>query len=389
MKNVKLFYLFSVLLLFTACDKGDNNTLNFNTEIITFKADSTSLVNPSYTQLVETDSNEFLVTYNGFTRFFEFRNLPTGNIWHKFHLDREGENGVNKFRGGTLTNGDSIWFIYNPPTLGLTDLEGNVLLRKEIIDDRTPLQVLRAYPDKRLFQYKNKIFGSQSMFMDHHGMDKGDIGKYRLVYSYDIKTELVEWYDVYYSSEYWDNGKKLTDLSWARRNDKLYIAPWYDHEIQIFDMNIRKVIDKKIVKSSYVDKFLYVNEIPYGSQNGILAYLKHDQYNSLLYDQYRDVFYRLFFPTIEIDQIGEDLNYRDLMISRPYLGVMVLDSELNVIGEHVFDKFQIYTLRNHFVGKKGLYLSMNNLFDPDYDEEMFRYLIFTPESGPIDDALYE
>ncbi|WP_143155974.1 hypothetical protein [Cyclobacterium lianum] len=101
------------------------------------------------------------------------------------------------------------------------------------------------------------------------------------------------------------------------------------------------------------------------------------------------MFYRLFFPGFEMDQLGEDLNYRDLIISRPYLGVMVLDSDLNIIGEHVFDKFQIYTLSNRFVGKKGLYLSMNNIFDPDYDEEMFRYLIFTPELGVIDDAFYE
>ncbi len=272
MMNVKLLYIFSLVFLFIACNKSINRSIEFKTEILTFNADSNSLINPSYTQLIETDSNEFLVTYNGFTRFFEFMNLPTGDIWHKFHVDREGENGVNKFRGGSLTNGDSIWFIYNPPTLGLTDLEGNVLLRKEIIDDRTPLQVLRAYPDKRLYQYTNKVFGSQSMFMDHHGMDKEDIGKYRLVFSYDIKSDSVEWYDVYYSPEYWGNGKKLTDLSWTRRNDKLYIAPWYDHEIQIFDMNLRKVIDKKNVKSSYVNRFLYVNEIPYGSQNGILAY---------------------------------------------------------------------------------------------------------------------
>jgi len=376
---VKLFYIFSFVFLFFACNKSKNRSLEFKTEILTFKADSISLVNSGYTQLVETDSSEFLITYNGFTRFFEFMDLPTGNIWHKFHLDKEGQNGVRRFRGGSITNGDSIWFVYNPPSLGLTDMGGNVLFRKEITDERIPLQELAAYPDKQLFKYKNKIFGTQSRFMDHHGMDKEDIGKYRLVYSYDIKSDSVEWYDVNYSADYWNEGKKITNLSWTRKNDKLYISPWYDHEIQVFDMELEKVVEKKIVKSSYVNKFLYVNEIPYGSQNGLIAHLQHDQYNALLYDEYRNVFYRLFFPGFEMDQLGEDLNYRDLIISRPYLGVMVLDSDLNIIGEHVFDKFQIYTLSNRFVGKKGLYLSMNNIFDPDYDEEMFRYLIFTPE----------
>jgi len=60
---------------------------------------------------------------------------------------------------------------------------------------------------------------------------------------------------------------------------------------------------------------------------------------------------------------------------------MVLDSELNIIGEHIFDKFQVYSTNNHFVGEKGLYISANNPFNPEYDEDMLRYLIFTPELG--------
>ncbi|SHM92864.1 hypothetical protein SAMN04488057_104416 [Cyclobacterium lianum] len=67
-----LFYIFSFAFLFFACNKSKNRSLEFKTEILTFKADSTSLVNSGYTQLVETDSGEFLITYNGFTRFFEF-----------------------------------------------------------------------------------------------------------------------------------------------------------------------------------------------------------------------------------------------------------------------------------------------------------------------------
>jgi hypothetical protein len=362
-----------------ACSNENKISFKFKTDTLTFRADSGTLVNSGYEQLIETDSIDFLVTYNGFTRDYTLINFPDGGINHRFHLDREGENGVSRFRGGSLTGRDSIWFISNPPTLGLTDLEGNVLFRKKIIDDRGPLTTLKAYPDKQLFKYKNKIFGSQSLFMDHHGMEKDDIEKYRLVYSYNIDSDTIEWYNVNYSPNYWKDGKKITNFSWTRRKDKLYIAPWYDHEIQVFDMNLGKVIERKDVKSSYINNFLYANEINYSSQNGFLTHLEHDQYSSLLYDKYRDVFYRLFIPSIKMDEIGEELNYRDLIISRPYLGVMVLDKEFNLIGEHIFDKFQVYTLRNHFVGKKGLYLSMNNLFDPNYDEEMFRYMIFTPE----------
>ncbi|WP_339905402.1 DUF4221 family protein [uncultured Cyclobacterium sp.] len=379
----KLFKYIMLLILtgsLFACSNREHKSFDFKTELLTFPADG-ALVNSGYTQLIESDSNNYLITYNGFTRDYELINFPEGGIFHKFHLDREGENGVRRFRGGSLTSTDSIWFVAYPPSIGLTDLKGNILFRKEIIDDKIPLQQLVAYPDKKLYKYKNKIFGTQNLFTDHHGMEKEDIQKHRLIYSFNIKSDSIEWYDVNYSPDYWKDGKKIANFSWTRRNDKLYIAPWYDHEIQVFDLNLGKVVNKKEVKSTHVNSFLYVNEIPSGSQNGLLNFLLNDQYKALLYDQYRDVFYRLFFPSSEMDEISEEFNFRDLVKSRPYMGVMVLDSELNIIGEHIFDKFQIYTQSNHFVGKKGLYLSMNNLFDPNYDEEMFRYLIFTPELG--------
>lgn len=129
--------------------------------------------------------------------------------------------------------------------------------------------------------------------------------------------------------------------------------------------------DSNEVKSKYVNKFLYVNCPPEGQNEGTVAYFANDQYSTILYDKFRDVFYRLFLPSFELRNLEQEYNNRDLRVSRPYMGVMVLDKDLNVIGEHVFDKFQIFTLSNHFVGEKGSYLSLNNLFHPDYDEDHF------------------
>jgi len=63
--------------------------------------------------------------------------------------------------------------------------------------------------------------------------------------------------------------------------------------------------------------------------------------------------------------------YRD----RPFTGVMVFDKDLNVLGEHLFDKFQVHTYSNIFVGEEGLYLSLNNENSPDYDEDHLRYMV--------------
>jgi hypothetical protein len=49
--------------------------------------------------------------------------------------------------------------------------------------------------------------------------------------------------------------------------------------------------------------------------------------------------------------------------------------KLKGVDEITFDTFEVYGGRNYFVREDGLYLSRNNLFHPDYDEGVFRYLV--------------
>ena len=368
-----------LILLATGC-KGsvEEKALDYKTSLLEIKLLETTPVNPWYTQLIASDSGEYLFLLNHFEDKFQFLELPSGKIAHEIAIQREGEHGVSGFNAGTVTSWDSLWVTNRPPNLVLTNFNGEVSKRIPIIDDQIPLTTIKSNFDRRIHQYGNKIFGSQPLFMDHHGMNKDAIQKQRLVFSLDINTGDVKWYDVFYREDYWDNGKKPSGYSWTEKEGKLYIAPWHDHEIQVFDMASGTVTNRKEVKSFHVNKFNYVNEIP-PIEKAWLDRFSSDRYENFLYDKYRDVFYRIFLPSFDPENLEEEYNHRELEFSRPYSGVMVLDSELNIIGEHIFDKFQVYSLNNHFVGEKGLYISANNPFNPEYNEDMLRYLIFTPE----------
>lgn len=360
------------------CTDDVQSGFAFTVDSVSFDAYQNMPVNPSNIQYIETDSAQYLFAYNPFVRDLFLLNFPSGNPIHRIHLEKEGVHGISSFNGGTFTGNDSIWYLSNPPEVGLLNFRGEILESKRVEDDLIPLTYLSAPSDKMLYRKGNKIFATQPLFMNHHQMNKEDIQKQRLIFSYNMINDSIQWYDVHYPENYWDKGKKTSGISWSERNGKLYIAPWFDHEIMIFDIDREEIIDTKTVKSNHVEKFMYANDTPGGADEGFLLTFSHEQYSTFLYDKYRDVFYRFFLPSFSPEELGE-FNYRDLLISRPYLGVMVLDKDLNVIGEHIFDKFHIYTSSNHFVGKEGLYLSLNNLFDPDYDEEKFRYLIFKPE----------
>jgi len=55
--------------------------------------------------------------------------------------------------------------------------------------------------------------------------------------------------------------------------------------------------------------------------------------------------------------------------------IMVLDNDLNVIGESYFEK-GIYLPSNFFINEEGLFISLNHPDNPENSEEYFRFQKF-------------
>lgn len=364
-----------ICLLIISCEGPKEEKLNFIFDELSIEMTGNMPVNPGQNQLIESDSGEYLMIYNNFSNSYQFLDFPSGDLIHEIPLEFDGEHSIRGFSGGRILNKDSIWILTNPPAIVLINFKGEVLQRKRITNDLLPITYINAFQHKAPFQNGKRIFGTQPLFMNHHGMGKEDIRKHQLIFSYDFDLDSIQWYDVFYPEEYWDRGKKLSEYSWAERDGKLYIAPWYDHEIQIFDMETGNILNKEQVESEHINHFDYVNELPKSALEGLKNRLVYDRYGSLVYDQYRDVFYRLFLPRIELEENYSVEDIQKLNWSRPYAGIMALDKDLNVLGEHIFERFEVFTEYNYFVGKEGLYLSLNNEFHPDYEEDRFRYMV--------------
>jgi len=375
---MRLFSFLIPVILFSCTKTEENQAIRFKMDHISLSLSETVPVNPWYVQLIESDSGEYVFLYNHFKSQFQFLDLNSGSIAYEIRIQTEGDHGIRGLNMGSILGEDSLWFTNRPSGLGLLNFSGEVMLRKPIVDESQAGILVDSNFDRRLYKHKNKIFGNQALFMDHHRMDKNSIKTQRLVFSYDIKVDSVAWYNVFYKDSYWEDGKKPSGFSWTERNGKLYIAPYHDHEVQVFDLEAETVVDSREVKSNYVNKFNFVNELPPPGE-GLKNRFASDRYSTILYDKYRDIFYRLFLPSFDPGELDKAYNPMDLEISRPVIGIMVLDSELKVIGELLIEDFQIFSSHNHFVGKKGLYLSNNNLFNAAYNEDEMRYLILTPE----------
>jgi hypothetical protein len=342
---------------------------------IVLKVRDCTHVNPASVRLVEADSGTYLFFYNHVEKNLHFIDFTDGKVALKVPLSYDGPNSVQSARGYSLMGVDSIWVTFTPPSIGLINFNGEIMIKDAIPNDHIEVMTIVTTSSKPILRSNNEIFGPQPFFMDHRGMKEADIMKHHLLFSFNLDSSKITWHDVFYRSDYWRHGKRPSDYSWEQQGDSIYIAPLYDHEIIIFNTITKTVINRKEVKSNYINNFLLANEPAPNFQAGLEMKLGHDLYGQLIYDKYRDLFYRIFMPGYDFDGEMSFEEMRPMERSRPLGGILVFDKDLKILGEHLFDKFQIHPNSNMFVGEKGLYLSLNNENNPDFDEDHFRYMV--------------
>jgi hypothetical protein len=93
------------------------------------------------------------------------------------------------------------------------------------------------------------------------------------------------------------------------------------------------------------------------------------RYDNLIYDAYRNLYYRFAYPTLDLTDLNE---IQRLRTSPGPFVIMVLDDELNVLGETYFEAGR-YLPTNFFIHQDGLYISINHPDNPANEEDMFKF----------------
>ncbi|AFL84176.1 hypothetical protein Belba_1566 [Belliella baltica DSM 15883] len=333
-----------------------------------------ALSNPGMISIYDSDSGEHVMIYNHVINKLQISEFPSGKLKLNIPLEFESEKRTKRFTGGTLIAEDSIFVTFYPPSLGMINFKGDLTFEQKLPESNYRVSHIGNGSMIPLFKSNGRIYGAQPFLMDHHRMSKEDVQKQQLVYSVSLEEDGAAWHEVFYSPTYWDEGKKLSYFSWAKRGDLIYISPFYDHQIQVFDTKTNQVVNVKTVKSSQVDNFNVVNQMPENESKSVIATLESGQYETFLYDKYRDVFYRVFLPPYPIEKQYEIEELRLMERSRPKTGIMVLDADLNILSEHIFDLFQVHSSDNFLVGKEGLYVSTNNMNSPSFTDDQMSYV---------------
>lgn len=93
-------------------------------------------------------------------------------------------------------------------------------------------------------------------------------------------------------------------------------------------------------------------------------------YGNLIYDRYRQVYYRFVFPEVNLD---EEKNLMDIYHNgRKRFSIIILDKNMKIVGETLFPDFN-YNPYLFFIKEDGLYMSVSHFKRGDFNENILRF----------------
>ncbi|RHJ91733.1 DUF4221 family protein [Parabacteroides bouchesdurhonensis] len=335
-----------------------------------FLLDSMTAQTVNYMQLLGDTS---LAIFNSPMNNICLFDWTTGKEKLKINLHKEGPNAVRGIRGFYFQSKDSIW-LYNEwkKELYLVDADGNLKEKRHLQDLLYPIAKqlysvspfpqtnvpIRKVDNKLVLQGMNdvisdEVFPAVTILYDLN-VSKLDIkNPYPAVYSNKNKIN-DEWNTFAYRQVPYTLNDKKEIVSGFPASDS----------IVVYNMNTDSYTS---VFAGYSEETNIKPYVPTSRTATQRNYLEQYQYTSILYDTYRNLYYRL----VVLPKTDYDLN--DAATQHKDLAVIILSKDFKKVGEYQLEHDQ-YMYINSFVASDGLCI---NVFSEDDDYLKFKVLKVT------------
>lgn len=327
----------------------------------------------------EQQGSGYLFSIDPTNNELELYSLEEAKLVQKVTYDREGPSGVGNLTAASVIGLDSVWvfpaFTNSFFQSNLQNLRLNKVEYKkpdEYSSIRSETSYFRSIPFlKDNYLYTKTFFGGNYLMF---GND--ELATKPLMYRVDLVSGEVEFSAFTFPDDYWAEGKRHYEFSSALDNNRFVFSFYGDHNIY-YGESFQGPLDKKPAKSKYLSQeFEDLPQTPDPNDRRIY-FATTGHYGSLIYDQFRDVYYRFCYPKKEFES---DQDFREMTLFPEEFSVMVLNSELEVIGETLFgNDGQKYASNNVFVGPEGLYISTNHPKNKLNKEDSFSFKLFKLE----------
>lgn len=329
--------------------------------------------NTSYALFPYTDKDgkEYLTFLNQDTNDILFYSMADQSFCFKITADISGNNGVGFVSGYYIHTLDSIFLTARGlEEISLIDREARVLdkFMYEFSSDDQPIQQYKAssrqpavFKDSNLYllPYCNRWTTYSPMCVRLNVVT-------REVYRFPLN---------YPKFEGADNRAKLSGVELNLRrcfNGEEFVYSFdFDERVYVTSID-QSQVERKLVKSRYVDEIILPDDYNHSLdlKAGLKLSCERSNYGQMLYDPYREVYYRVAFPKTEIEPGVNPIELH--RYGRKFFSIVIADKDLNVIGETLFPEYR-YNSNMMFVRPDGLYISASHSMASDFSDDELRF----------------
>lgn len=382
MRNFKIASIVIVLFFTFSC--SENNKINnkkYDQKLIETSVEVAIKINENINPIstclryFENDKKEILAYMNGKENEICFFDINNKILLKTIHFDKKGPNGVGKVIGFDIVNFDTIFISSKThyTSLFIVDTTAKVKLKIDFSDVMEKDAFFMTSMLETRFFTNVSYDNGEVLLGNFFGGSVSEIKKFNnfsVGYSYNIKQNKK-------------NQLKLTFPSFSYRNNKvtgsMYTSIFKKNKIilsfcsldEIFISNNLNTFKKVDCRSRYITKKFKTYEIP-DLEKSVRSVVENPRYLSLVYDEYRNIYYRFAYPGIKLNS---DSDFMALNSFKKVFSVMILDENLVTIGETLMPEDR-FNPNMYFINKDGLYISENHIRNPKFDPDYLKFKLF-------------
>ena len=378
---MKTFIYYSIISLFLlgsySCkgEKGepqDNYTLEATENIKSYPLDSYVKYNPFYLWTFEENGKRYLSFLNYGTTQLYFYDFDTEKFLSKVTLEQEGPDGVGILSGYYIKDFNHIYvssYIYQG--IIRVDTTGVIVQKIPYRKTGSGYKIISSY-NASSHPYLPPIFIVDKMYITQQNNERFCPAE-KTPISVVIDTVQKKYTSLPLTfSILTEKQKESNGDDFSRTYDgKNFIYSFYvDEDILVTSIDHAEV--KRIkAKSKYINT--PDEKLDFESESAPIKVLTLARYGDLIYDPYREVYYRFAYPKTELE---DNVNWWGKAIyGRKKFSVIILDKDFQIIGETLFPE-AIYNPYASFVSKEGLYISRDYQINYDQSEDFMTFELF-------------
>jgi hypothetical protein len=324
------------------------------------------------------EGREYLTFQNPGQNDLLFYDMNTCDFLFRIQPAYEGNQGVGQFSGYYIKTPDSIFLTsaYNEEIILING-------KAEVIDKYPFHETTDGIPLKGFssasFTYSPLVWLDNKMYIMptcNRWTEKNPVCASMDTKDHSVHALLGFSYPTFPGA---DNKAKISGaenyVSRIWDGKQFVYAFYFDEDIYVVSKDHESVRRVK-VKSKYIGQVELLDD--YGNLT-LQDMCENPNYGNMLYDPYREVYYRVAYPPTTIEHEVKDVNL--LLYGRKNFSILILDKEFNTLGETLFPDYT-YNSALMFIRKDGLYLSCSHSLSPGFSDDVLCFRRFDLEEQP-------